>query len=62
MMYKAGEGVPSDLVQACKWLNLAVLAGDENAQKAITPLEDKMKREEVEKALAMSREWLARHK
>ena len=35
MMYKVGEGVPSDLVQACKWLNLAVLAGDENAQKAM---------------------------
>ena len=61
-MYAEGVGTQTDLVQACKWFNLAVIAGYQNAGKDLTKVEDKMSREQVDKARQLAQEWLGKQK
>jgi TPR repeat protein len=61
-MYAEGVGVPINLVQAHKWLNLAALAGNKNAPKDMKQLEGKMSHEQLEEARKMAQEWTGKHK
>lgn len=62
-MYERGRGaIQADLVQAHKWFNIAVAAGFDIAQDNLDEIEAKMSREQIEKARAMAKEWLATHK
>lgn len=62
-MYERGQGaIQADLVQAHKWFNIAVAAGFDIAQDNLDEIEAKMSSEQVEKARAMAKEWLATHK
>ena len=61
-MYERGQGaIKADLVQAHKWFTIAVAAGFDIAQDNLQELEAKMTREQIEKAQAMAKEWLAKH-
>lgn len=61
-MYERGQGVPqADLVEAHKWFGIAVAAGFDIAQDNLHEIEAKMSREQIEKARAMAKEWLATH-
>ena len=62
LMYAAGRGMPVDLVQAHRWLNLAAAAGDASAKLDMQLVEDKMSREQIEQARKMAQKWLEARK
>jgi TPR repeat protein len=57
--YATGEGVPEDDVSAYMWLNLAAALGNENAKNNKEIVAERMTREDISKAQALSRECLA---
>ena len=61
-MYKNGQGVLKDKVQAHMWYNLASISGDKYASKNRDNLEKKMTTSQIEKATDLAREWLRKHK
>jgi TPR repeat protein len=58
-MYANGDGVPEDNISAYMWLNLAAALGHENAKKGKEIVAERMTREDISKAQALSRECLA---
>lgn len=61
IMYWGGRGVPEDIVKAYMWANLAAASGYDIGKELRDKLEEEMARNQIEKAQAMSREWLQRH-
>lgn len=58
-LYAAGRAVPRDLVEAHKWLNIAALQGDRDAARQRQDIAGEMTRDEIARALAEARAWLA---
>lgn len=61
-MYSSGRGITPDFVLAHKWYDLAGAAGNEYAYHVMKSLEARMTPRQIEKAKALAKEWLAKHK
>ena len=62
LAYSTGSrGCPFDLVSAHKWLNLAALAGSQEAQYCRADIADQMTRQQIAEAQRQARTWLAGH-
>ena len=62
LLYSTGQkGAPLDYVTAHKWLNLAALRGNDEAQHLRKELAGVMSREEIAAAQRMAREWVSTH-
>lgn len=55
--YSTGRGVPVDLVEAHKWLNLAAMDGNEEARRLRAEIARDMTAEEIADAQRRAREW-----
>lgn len=58
-LYAAGRAVPRDLIAAHKWLNIAALKGDRDAARQRQEVAGEMTKDEIARALAEARAWLA---
>jgi len=57
LMYREGQGVPQDDVQAHMWASLAAEQGNENARRARDRLAARMTRAQVADTQRLAREW-----
>jgi TPR repeat protein len=61
LLYDKGEGVPRDIVEASKWLNLSTAAAPPSAREARARIRDavttKMTRGEIARARLRALEW-----
>ncbi|MBS0255846.1 MAG: sel1 repeat family protein [Proteobacteria bacterium] len=53
------HGLPSDLIEAHKWFNLAAVAGHEEAKHCRADISEEMTAREVAEAQRRAREWIA---
>jgi TPR repeat protein len=58
--YVSGEGVAEDLVEAYKWLLLAVRQGDEHAKEGVTLLEHALRPEQIAEGQKRARDFKPR--
>ena len=56
-MYRNGQGVPQDYIQAHMWFNLATAQNDANAAKNRDIVAAKMAPAQIAEAQKMAREW-----
>ena len=61
MMYAAGRSVPTDLVLAHKWFNLAAMRGNGEATRLRREIAEEMSAAEIAAAQRAAREWLTTH-
>lgn len=62
LSYAKGLGVERDWVQADKWFSIAAASGRETAVNNQKVVEVHMQPEDIAKANALSKDWLAQHK
>jgi TPR repeat protein len=58
MMYSTGRSVPTDLVSAHKWFNLAAMRGSSEAIRRRLELAAEMSDAEIAEAQRAARDWL----
>jgi uncharacterized protein len=58
MMYSTGRSVPTDLVSAHKWFNLAAMRGNRDAVRLRLEIAGEMTETEVAAAQRAARDWL----
>jgi TPR repeat protein len=58
--YLRGDGVAEDLVEAYKWLLLAVRQGDEHAKEGVTLLEHALRPEQIAEGKTRLRDFKPR--
>ena len=61
MMYAAGRTVPTDLVSAHKWFNLAAMRGNPEAIRLRREIAGEMSAAEIAAAQRAARDWLTTH-
>jgi len=61
-MYRKGQGVPQDDVEAYKWTSIAGGNGDAGAKRNLELLEKKMTPERIAEAQRRARDWINAHK
>jgi len=61
MMYASGRSVPTDLVLAHKWFNLAAMRGNSDAVRLRREVADEMSDIEIAAAQRAARDWLTTH-
>ena len=61
MMYSTGRSVPTDLVSAHKWFNLAAMRGNQEASRHRREIAAEMSETEVASAQRAARDWLTTH-
>jgi len=61
MMYASGRSVPTDLVSAHKWLNLAAMRGNGEASRLRREIAEEMSAMEIAAAQRAARDWLTTH-
>ena len=61
IMYSAGGSVPSDMVAAHKWLNIAALRGNSEAARLRREIAGEMSEAEIAAAQRAARIWLTLH-
>jgi TPR repeat protein len=61
MMYSTGRSVPTDLVSAHKWFNLAALRGNREAVVYRREIAAEMSEADIACAQKAAREWLTTH-
>lgn len=61
MMYRQGQGVPQDYIQAHLWLSLAAASGEKDANKFRELLAAKMSARQIEEAQRLARSWPAQY-
>ncbi|MEM9311014.1 MAG: hypothetical protein AAGA34_06160 [Pseudomonadota bacterium] len=60
VVYSTGSGgVPSDLIEAHKWFNIAAARGHEDAAVCRADVSDEMTAREIAEAQRRARQWLA---
>ena len=59
--YATGEGAPLDLVAAHACMNLAALAGHQEARVMRAELAEEMTSDEIARAQQLARQWQRRH-
>ena len=57
LMYEKGRGVPQDYVSAHMWFNLSGSNGYKDAVKNRNIVEEKMSKQQIEKAQELARNW-----
>ena len=60
LMYKFGNGVPKDLVQAHVWYNIAGANGYEDAKRVLAIVDMEMTSEQKAEAMKLARELFAK--
>jgi TPR repeat protein len=58
MMYSTGRSVPTDLVSAHKWFNLAAMRGNREAIRLRLEIAAEMSETEISAAQRAARDWL----
>ena len=58
MMYSTGRSVPTDLVSAHKWFNLAAMRGNREAIRLRLEIAAEMSETEIAAAQRAARDWL----
>ena len=61
MMYAAGRSVPTDLVSAHKWFNLAAMRGNADAIRLRREVAEEMSTDQIAAAQRAARDWLTMH-
>lgn len=61
LKYSTGRDVPSDMIAAHKWFNLAALRGNQAAKTYRSELASEMSKLEIAEAQRLAREWLQHH-
>jgi TPR repeat protein len=61
IMYSTGRTVPTDMVMAHKWLNLAGMHGSSEARTLRCEIASEMSSDEIAAAQRAARAWLTRH-
>jgi len=61
LMYSTGESVPTDLVAAHKWFNIAGMRGNSEAARLRCEIAGEMSSAEIAAAQRAARIWLTRH-
>jgi TPR repeat protein len=61
MMYSTGRSVPSDMVAAHKWFNIAATRGNKDAIRLRREIAEDMSEAEIAAAQRAARDWLTRH-
>lgn len=61
MTYATGRDVPTDLVSAHKWFNLAAMKGSREAIQYRKEISEEMSSADIAEAQRAAREWLAMH-
>jgi hypothetical protein len=61
MMYASGRSVPTDLVAAHKWFNLAAMKGSAEAARLRREIAVEMSDAEIGQAQRAARDWLKAH-
>ncbi len=61
MMYSVGRSVPTDLVAAHKWFNLAAMRGKQEAARHRREIASEMTEAEIAAAQRAARSWLDAH-
>jgi TPR repeat protein len=61
MMYASGRSVPTDLVSAHKWFNLAAMRGNADAIRLRREVAEEMSAVEIATAQRAARDWLTTH-
>ena len=61
MMYASGRSIPTDLISAHKWFNLAAMRGNEDAKRNRVELASEMTKAQISAAQKSAREWLKHH-
>jgi uncharacterized protein len=61
LTYCAGRDVPTDLVTAHKWFNIAAMRGSADARRYRMEISAEMTKIEIAKAQKAAREWLSRN-
>ncbi len=60
-MYKEGQGVSRDYVQAYMWLDLAAKKGHEDAKHDRAVVGGKLTKDRIAEAEGLARQWLEKH-
>jgi TPR repeat protein len=58
IMYSSGRSVPTDLISAHKWFNLAALSGNQEAIRYRREIAAEMSEAEIAAAQRAARDWL----
>ena len=61
MMYASGRSVPTDLVSAHKWFNLAAMRGNCAATRLRREIAEEMSAADIAAAQRAARDWLTTH-
>jgi TPR repeat protein len=61
MMYSTGRSVPTDLVSAHKWFNLAAQRGNSDAIRLRLEIAAEMSEDEIAAAQRAARDWMKAH-
>ena len=61
LMYSTGNSVPTDMIAAHKWFNIAALRGNSEAARLRREIADEMSEGEIAAAQRAARAWLTRH-
>ena len=61
MMYSTGRSVPTDLVTAHKWFNIAAMRGNRDAIRLRLEIAAEMSKAEIAAAQRAARDWLNAH-
>jgi TPR repeat protein len=61
MMYSSGRSVPTDLITAHKWFNLAAMKGNAEATRLRREIAEEMSETEIAAAQRAARDWLKTH-
>jgi TPR repeat protein len=61
LMYSTGNTVPTDLVSAHKWFNIAAVRGSREAVRLRQEIAAEMSEFEIAAAQRAARDWLSKH-
>ena len=61
MKYSVGNSVPTDLVSAHKWFNLAAMRGNQDAIRLRREVAEQMNDTEIAAAQRAARDWVRQH-
>ena len=61
IMYSTGNSVPTDMVSAHKWFNIAGMHGSSEALRLRCEIASEMRSDDIAAAQRAARAWLTRH-
>jgi TPR repeat protein len=58
VLYANGDGVPKDMIQAHRWLNLSRINGQGTAAEKLATIERGMSAQDIARATELAQQWL----